>query len=220
MSLIFNVDSISSICPTFRDGVAVYGFVHCHYLEIIKSLNNLESVVYDMEVQNEGIRVKINAGEDLASSFDVFIKRVYKAGLVDIIIENYKRFGEGRCIIPVIFCVDIDPNPFKLTIQNIFDRTKKFVTHSELRRAYKLCCGNDINPKIKKIANDSFKFVCVHKNEIEYSLSLIDPPWRSIDCAEALKRRQSQPKQTTVDLGIPSWKSQLYRLCELPDSAQ
>ena len=80
------------------------------------------------------------------------------------------------------------------------------ITHSELRRAYELCYGSDVDPRIQFVARESIKFVKVEKNsshflgkkkgknksknntmkiyhhvKLELSLSEIPAPWEASD---------------------------------------
>jgi hypothetical protein len=104
----------------------------------------------------------------------------FKAGITDLVLENYKRKQIGLDIIPLIFCYDIEGNQFQVNPETITSRNesfKKLYTNMELRRCYKICCEKDPELKIMTdIAKETIKFVkLVINTNREYELELLKP---------------------------------------------
>jgi len=114
-----------------------------------------------------------------------------KAGMVNIVFENYKRSKEGLTLIPILFCIDIDDNRYPHDIKSIIHKklSTKCFTHSELRRAYKLCCELE-DEELKEIAQKTFKFVKVKIIDRNYGLESIPAPWENRNWAVTWAKRK------------------------------
>ena len=222
-SIIYTISPavINKICPNKE--IMIYGYDHCHYCEVGEAFEAHDIKVYDHEVgddvdpdsQKECHRIdgskinQINAGlKDISSSSKELV-RVCKAGLVNMVLENYKSQLIGKSQVPIIFCVDMNNNHHPLSSEDITSKNKivkkkngdefkanEIITHCELRRAYKLCNDPRIDPRIRAIAKKSIKFFKVEKNQISsnknesgqskkniilFDLKLIQAPWEAKD---------------------------------------
>ncbi len=203
-SFSLNFSSVEQLVGKKTKEAMVYGFRHAHYLEVQKALCATGSPiqqVYDWALGSsekpavskitkkplEQIRFqKKGAGKKP-------ISRLCKAGITNLILENYKRRKEGNEIIPLIFCVG-SKNPNKEayepslgenppSLRTIAGRST-VVTHSELRRAFRLCKDFMHSPdpvlrEIAEVARDTIKLVTVDQDEKSdsYSLQQISPTW-------------------------------------------
>jgi hypothetical protein len=227
------MDSVSAICKGANQ-VMVYGGGHCQYKEVTDCLDD-QAYLYGSRIQKvfsclvagslrvyhtttlEGRNMNIiKYVQDL--SHPKVIARACKAALTDLVLENYKRIKEGEEIIPMLFCIDIDGNPKPYTAESICSREQAHnqqITHTELRRAYKLCTHK--NPAIRRAALATFKFVKLeHQGGRTYALKQIPAPWESSKFAKNWKKREksssSKPKPDSVN-----WRKQLESCVEAYD---
>ena len=133
-----------------------------------------------------------------------------KAGITNIVLENYKRDFEELPLIPVIFCIDSETLPFDS--KRIASKDKELnclFTHQEIRRACKLCCEVE-NECLKEIALKTFKFTKLVKVKDEtYKLELIKPFWQTnSDWQDDWKERRniSSTKKESA-----TWKKELIK---------
>ncbi len=235
-----NQKFINEICPD--NEAMVYGFQHCHYEEVFDAFRARNIKVYDSTIGNDvlpecksesqradGRKIyQINAGlqeNNLTEQRELI--RICKAALVNIVLENYQSQKMKKPIVPIIFCTDTTNNSFPLSIESVTSRTRtivevngnkpeeeKIITHTELRRAYKLCNDPTINPEIRKIAKQSFKFIEVEQTEIEektlinLNLKPIPAPWEAKDWSAQWAIRMSS-KQHTQQQKTHSWKTEV-----------
>lgn len=144
------------------------------------------------------------------------IRRLCKSKLVNIVLENYKSQREGKPLIPIVFCIDVTNNEYPLFTRAILSRTDpanqrgdKLFTHSELRRAYKLCYDEKVDPAICDIAKRSFHFVKVERapQTKELKLQRIQAPWEAADWEKHWAMRQDTAK--TLSSEKPhNWRQQ------------
>jgi hypothetical protein len=138
------------------------------------------------------------------------IGRECKTAITNVVLENYKRKKEGKPLIPVLFCIDIDGNPNPARFDRLAAKHPKFnnqITYKELRRAYKLCTHE--NPSIRAVALETFKFIKLTKNrDGEYTPMSIAAPWAHSLFSSMWDMRKkvskSQPKKAYVN-----WREQL-----------
>lgn len=151
------------------------------------------------------------------------IPALCKNTLVAVIIENHLRKKEKRDIIPVIFCLSstyCDPLPTRIIAnKNLTDLSYGSVSHKELRRIYKLL--NYPDPEIKKIAQETFKFVHVNfstlkDNHPPLTLEEISPPWESesTEWAEALELKKSIKRSPSTLFSKLDWRALLQQTCQ------
>jgi len=185
--------SVRKICGGSEQAM-IYGFGHCGYGALCQKLAEPGSPlkkVLDCTVGNNAEVAKtlegriiqqidsdINLFDDSPESNVKICSRMCKAGITNIVLENYKRANEGLPLIPVIFCVDsanLPLNPSRIASKE--EPINHFLTHQELRRAFKLCCEFD-DPAFKKIALATFKFTeLVEIAPQTYQLKEIPPFW-------------------------------------------
>lgn len=169
--------------------------------------------------------------------------RKCKSGLVNYVLENYRQSKvHGKEISPIIFCIDIQDkdggNPHPLTSENLLSKTKtvrvsramtlemnRIVTHSEIRRAYKLCNDPTVDPEIREIARKTFKFVKVNENRqefaidrgltvdreirVQYDLEEIPAPWAAGDFQAHLDTRKEVSAQQVKPRKDTNWRAEL-----------
>lgn len=199
--------------------VQVYGWSHCYYEEIMNYLaesedSPVEKVFTDcLGDSNDDIEERTTLQGRAIEQVEVEKggpksgHRTDKAGLTNLVFENYKREKEGLPIIPILFAIDIDDNSYPTTAQLVTSKDVKSNsrrTHSELRRAYKLV------QEFGDVAEQSFKFVKLKKIEdSRYSVEQIDAPWKDSEWETLWAARKAQ----SVAQDKPKhWKKQLERL--------
>ncbi|MCB1116590.1 MAG: hypothetical protein KDK71_08980 [Chlamydiia bacterium] len=179
------------------------------------------------------------------SDDDFACKMKCKAALVNQVLENYRAVHiENRDITPILFCIDYENKTtgetlmHPLTSENILSKTKilqfthqksvlanELVTHSELRRAYRLCFDESIDPEIRSIAQRTFKFIKVKETTEDllvtrrgttfsqrfhfYDLEQVEAPWERHDFADELKKRNDCSIGKQKSLAKTDWKNEL-----------
>jgi hypothetical protein len=158
--------SVKKICGS-SDQAVIYGYADCKYIELGRLLSGKGSPlakVFDYNVGASSRKVLTKEGRVIQplqpglGEFDV--KRQCKAGLTNIVFENYKRKKEGLPLIPVLFATSSDFVSRPLSPSELTSRDNKKITPAEIRRAYKLC---SMEGEIGEIAQATFKFVHVSK---------------------------------------------------------
>lgn len=222
-----NIASVKAICGG-SDQVMIYGAQNCKYREVTSVLEDLAvgqnpplRKVYNWVVGStvtskkrrttlEGRHMHVLSYEK-ASTHPRIHSRPCKTAITELVLENYKRIEEGRAIIPLLFCIDIDGIDKPISMESITTRdTKKnaYITLKELRRAYKLCQHE--NPKIRRAAEATLKFVKLkYQGNETYALEQISAPWaHSAEADEMWAAREksslSKPKPREFN-----WRSQL-----------
>lgn len=176
---------------------------------------------------------------------DLPLKLQCKAALVNQVLENYRAVHiEKREITPIVFCIDYENKTTgetflpPLTSENILSKTKliqfpdqedvlanDLITHSEIRRAYRLCFDESIDVEIRSIAQRTFKFVkvkettediiSIHEGEIinthyiSYELEKVDAPWDKNDFKDELHKRNDSAMEKQKRSGKTNWKDEL-----------
>ena len=166
--------------------------------------------------------------------------RQCKASITNLIVENLKRNLNGQECIPIIVCFDKENNNIPPQAENLLSKTKKIkitptfeidmnsiVTHSEMRRMYKLCDDEMIDPLVKDVARRSFRFVRVVEVErtvaktdsgeevhIKYDLSEIPPAWALEGYQEELAKRKLLPKRPNALEKRVDWRAQVNQIKE------
>ena len=202
-------DNVSNICENSKQ-VMVYGWSHCGYEEIAELLKTSRNSSIK-KVFNSFLGLKLPAkAEALKTCEGTFIEQIQvplkkpyeltqvingqcKAALANLVLENYKRIKEGKQIIPLMFCYDIDENPHPSDEKNITSRDpkiNKLITHSELRRCYKLCKEvGDLT--VEAVAQKTIKFVKVNrKANGQTTFQEIEPFWLKKDWDSVWKKRK------------------------------
>src|SRR5579885_2202920 len=229
-------DSVKAICGE-SDQAMVYGFARCRYEDVARRLREDGSPI--MKVYDCSLGGIDTDGRPVASleyittvegrymtqiPFPVLdrhpqgISRPSKAGITNLVFENYKRDIEKLPLIPCIFCIDIDDNPIPFSIENVTNNENpagdSSIALKELRRAYKLCCTFD-DADLKRVAKETFKCVKLVKiGEDAYKLELLKAPWERPEWDKLWAERKAKPKSADrLDLeGYETdWREQLQK---------
>lgn len=198
--------------------VMVYGWEHCYYTGVTQAFENSPDSflkkVFNSSVGFIGAEKERTLEGREIQKLSVYSKqakdthRFCKAGVTNLLLENYKRFKEGKEIIPVLFCVDTDENQYVTTKDTVSTKDKnnnKLITNSELRRCYKLCCEleSSEHPELREMANiarQMFKFAKVVKNGDKAVLRRVPALWEQTDLSSAMQKRKNI---------TPGWKQEL-----------
>ncbi|MFI5343090.1 MAG: DUF4116 domain-containing protein [Chlamydiales bacterium] len=192
-SLSINANSIA-LAFSKADLLAVYGWKHCEYKKIHELLSARYQKVFqcqmlgnpqisaDASTTCEGRRLTIfdPVAKDLSSSNSTplrdgedirYIARICKTGLINILLENYKRTLEKTPLIPLIFIVDISDNPYPVGQASDFFSDAPYVTHQEFRRCYKMFkLKDDPDPDLQQMAEIAKEIIQFIKLEVSGDL--------------------------------------------------
>lgn len=211
-----NQASINKILKDSVD-VVVYGLESCKYLEVHDALSalNIKSHIADEYGLPLAIPFIPNRERSTNNSKQI-IGDECKHLIVNLIIENYKRWREGRPIAPLLFCVAIedDLRHQELSIDCLF-AVNSLIANKELRRCYRIYA--ETTPDIRIIARETFKFVHVKQNphdKEEYSLEEVPPFWEKEGFNHQWQTRMSDPNRPSqVNARMHpkkyKWKSEL-----------
>lgn len=218
-----NFSSIENICNNSNQ-VMVYGWKHAGYVGIIYFLKEIDESTNttikkyfdcwlgDKHKRDERVTTlegrKIERIEYDSIEGASHTAKMCKSALVNIVLENCKREKENLHSIPLLFCYDIENNPFPKSIETIATRDKPhndYITNKELRRIYKLCFFED--SFISNVALKTVKFVKVLKNSNdEYELEELKPFWENSKWKSLWQERQ---KTKTIKEKNNRWQDQL-----------
>lgn len=195
----FDIESVNKLCGEATQ-VLVYGYECCKYDKVIDCFKRVL-------IGNDSIKIKrcfdVELGETLEGRNMCVIdgEKQWKDALVELVFENYLRIHEGKEIIPLIFCVDIDDNIYKYKIDSVTEKSHRF-TDAELRRCYKLMydLGKDgTAAALSKVATATFKFVKLVKNKdnANYSFETV-ATFSNEEWEKAMhSRRKGKPAKST-----------------------
>lgn len=181
MTNIINYPSLRASCAESPE-IMVYGYRDCAYRIIYETLatpkpfgdgladspikNVFQYIIGDPTTPSltlEGVPIyKIKTSGSPQSSF--------KAGLVNIVIENVKRQREARPLIPVLFTIDISTDKSGHYPPSVFDLINlrdRFHTLKELMRTYKLCTDPSLPSEVREVAAKTFIFVKVLVSQMD-----------------------------------------------------
>lgn len=232
-----DIDSVRGICKG-SDQVMVYGAKQCQYervSEILTEMSTEENPPFgkvfkwesgfpfmDAELRKtlEGrIMHALNFELDLTNMRNSFVGRPCKNALTNLVLENYKRIEEGRAIIPLLFCIDVDKNQSQITMDGIASRDSQAITLRELRRAYKLCTHE--NPKVRKAAEETLKFIKMKLiGDESYAMEQIAAPWADAEKASDLWKARVATSRSTKKAENVNWKMQFDKHVADFDKAQ
>jgi hypothetical protein len=220
--------SVLSICKG-ADQAMVYGWSHCKYGEVEDALK-LMGKQEDFPIKKVfSCRIAVKSSPEAITStlegrnmallpfdekltYSLYLSRMCKTALTDLVLENYKRSKEKKPLIPVLFCIDIDRNPRPFSIEKMTSRAERLnrqTTHKELRRAYKLC--NHEDPEIRQVARETFKFVRLKKaQKTKYALEAIPSPFDSPEFARRWSNRKARSAPSKKPDAL-SWRKQLAK---------
>jgi hypothetical protein len=217
-------NSVIKVCQGSRQAM-VYGNQSCKYAEVFNTLaldprspvlkvyNYLLGCYDKDEITLEG-RPFYKIRFPLSSTERVSIARKCKAGIINLVFENFKRKQLNLPTIPLIFCIDIDGKESKDTFKTIFARTPtKGITNSELRLCHKLCSKLKSDPilsQITGIARETLKFVKVVDNGVNYELEAAPTDWDNEEWEAQWNQRQ-ETKLHETKWPVNGWRSQLKR---------
>ncbi|MEI8301154.1 MAG: hypothetical protein WCG10_06060 [Chlamydiota bacterium] len=217
--------SIRDICGDSTQAF-VYGFYHCKYGLMHDALKTTGSPIqrtfsgvpdnpysYDCQLTLEKTPLEVISERDPTSP----LKRYCKNGVASAVIENMHRKATGLEIIPFLFFIDITgnaysaPNPISVTTKKT--SLNKIITHSEMRRAYKLCHDKNVDPQVQSVARETFHFIKLNATNKLCTLEEQPAPWEQNGWDEAWSERKK------VSVSIPkepknNWRYQVNRLVE------
>lgn len=182
MSVGFNQASINALVGLAPE-MMIYGFEHCKYRALQDcfergKINLLSHRSSTLDGRSFKI-IPVESGKNM---------RVWKNNIVSLVWENFLREQEGKEIIPLIFCLDIDDSPHNKTQKELIENitsivavNKEKTTHKELRRIYKLCFDLAVDPRIQEVAKRTIQFVKITKENTEYCVKKIEAPWVNLD---------------------------------------
>jgi len=232
----FDVASINKACRD-SEQIMVYGWEHTEYeqlsifagnimrpakrvfdynlgrLEDLQRMKTLEGRIFErisFEDCHEVDEDESDVSERTEEVEDVeTVKKIAKSALVNLILENCKRKKESLPLIPLLFVIDIDDNPYPANIDTISIRKENdYVTNSELRRLYKLC-SLEADAFIADVAQESVVMVTVKASKISPGVLKLEekrPFWQHKDWKELWAKRQLTAKNTPK---AHNWKTQL-----------
>lgn len=234
-----NYESAQRCIGQNAEQVMVYGFTHAKYDEIYGSLKAPESPIrklFDWEFGNpknpdrcvtlEGMTIEEFAIDPVVSSEKETCSRVCKAAVTNLVLENFKRSKKGLPLIPLLFCIESPTTVehHKLTVQSLTSKESKtngLITHSELRRVYKLCKelereSDSLAQTLAHLAQSTLKMVRVeHQDGLgeTFVMQSVLPVWEQSEWEEAWKKRiqQKSPevRQKERQAKPHYWKDQL-----------
>jgi hypothetical protein len=138
-----------------------YSFVYEQLKQEIKERRSPLAGCYNWETLNEGPYFRATGSLQGKISHQT----PYKAGLLNVVLENCKRSRIGNPIITVLFCVVSScwAHRFSPLSANSRCRTSKGIqrraTASELNFVYKLCYDPRLSKEIHQVARRTFIFV-------------------------------------------------------------
>lgn len=199
----------------------VYGYSHIvEELDIKESLSTLPTIekVFTWSVgywpQNTVEGREIQRIEYDIIPMQKSTKQFCKAGIVDLVLENYKRKQEGLSLIPLIFCIDSSFTPYPFKIENIATREgceNQRVTHKELRRCFKLCSDFE-NEEIRKLAYETFKFIKFTNDGGDYlKFEKLSPFWESSEWEKLWENRKQTSKPQPRRIKHHPWRNELQK---------
>lgn len=195
-----NIKSFLSISDGIPE-IAIYGYGDCYYKEVIESypqtgsscfptLRSDRRKCYDWNALSNGGEIQnIQQGK-------MGIRQDCKAGLTNLVFENYLRIKKGVPIIPLLFIIQKN-NEFISSPEEIASEEEniKIFTHSEIRRAYKLCYEYP-NQEIRAAAQKTIRFVKVKKIKTLFASKLkgerIRAPWEHENWEKGWQRRKER----------------------------
>lgn len=223
-----NFNSLEKVC-NHSNQLMFYGWDHTHYYEIISLLkmikddsNTIIKKHFDFWIGDKfkrDERVSTLEGRKMERiEYDSIVgashsAKICKSAIVNLVLENCKRTQENLSLIPLIFCIDIDNNPYPKSVDSIATRAlpeNSRITNKELRRIYKLCHLQ--NNFIADIALKTVKFVKIYINDnIEYEFEELKPFWEDSKWKNSWELRQ---ETKVIKSKINKWEPQLIKAVE------
>ncbi len=220
-----NFLSLEKVCHPSQQ-LMVYGWAHTDYTEVIDFLKCIDEDTntsirkyFDCWLGDKfkkDARVTTLEGRKMERiEYDSIpnaehCAKMCKSAIVNLVLENCKRIKDALCLIPLLFCIDIDNNPYPKTVDSIATRNSPDngnVTNKELRRIYKLCHFKD--DFISSVALKMVKFVKVHINtQNEYEFEELKPFWEDPKWSDLWELRQKSKK---IKSKVHRWESQLIK---------
>ena len=224
MSLSIDLEGVDNLINS--DQAMVYGYSDCCYTQVHYALLDAVELsgvkrVFTGDPSHEhsyAISQTLENRQLTHSRIDKtqssYAKRYCKSGLVSLVWENFLRSNEGLKPIPVIFCIAKEGNGRDTaTSEEILSKShpsSRLITHSEIRRAYKLCFDPMLPEPIKDVALKTFRFVLLKKKpeESKWVLHLANSPWEQEDWNFYYQKRKDQ-KINNMEKG---WRRDLKKL--------
>jgi hypothetical protein len=224
--MMLDINSVKTVCGSSSQ-VMVYGRASCRYeqigllltqqpdLHIKKTFQFKLGNPYEYEITLEG-----NQFEKMQLTLPLTISRICKAGLVNMVIENYRRIQQDLPLIPILFIITREQDPLPISAESLTSRSKENrLTHQELRRAYKLCTElENLTQTIIEVAVASFRFIKLQVNPttLRYELHQVKPIWEAPEWSELWKKRLATRARTQLKDPEMNWRTQLKRMVTAP----
>lgn len=195
----------------------VYGYEHCHYRSISHRINTegkkkcYNYATFSSETRSLSNRFLVHLPTWPLISLEKLTSIQSKMTLVSVIIENMLRKDEGRSLIPIIFCLTSSETPRTVPLECMIDKRLGerphlgAITHSELRRAYKLLTDQSIPAAVRQVAKETFKFAhVIIKDDQAVDIIPAFAPWEGTN-AELWQAiwNAKKPKIKKTDPGKP-----------------
>lgn len=186
------------------------------------SMADIESVRAFITLEGREIE-KLNYLLDDYNYNNINLKRECKMAIVDLVLENFKRFKEGKLPIILLFCTDKDGNtdlqgnPQKFDPIKVANKSIDRITYSELRRCYKLCVelASSNHRELREIAyvaNETIKFVNLRHFNGNFFLEKVSPCWECEGWEEArLKRKKIKLSRSKRKIENLDWRGELLK---------
>lgn len=193
---------IKNFCP-YTSQLSIYGFNDCMYQYVGSRLQQYKGIkkVFCQNIHH-AVTLEGRSFEEIPFDYkDGVSSRSFKSIMVSIVLENYKRKKEKKPLIPTLFCISFDTH-LPTSAEQLASKNpelNKLFTHSEMRRAYKLCEEFE-DEEVRAVAQETFKFVRVEidndvDSEGEFYFLQVDAPWKREGWSEAWKLRKEQGKR-------------------------
>ncbi len=153
--------------------IVIYGFSHCCYGMLFTLLKgtSFKPLNYDNYFPLNPLATELPSSYTATKSHI----RLYKAILVSVMVENYRREKKGLPIVPVIFCIDTDE---KIHRPSDLLRKTRCATISELKVAQAFCTDPLFSEEMQRVAQKTFLFVKFTFKSYTYGkLTFIPAPW-------------------------------------------
>jgi hypothetical protein len=222
-----DLNSVHKVLGNAND-VVVYGFKSAHYVTLgdrLKYPDAKLAKVFDYSIGDLEVAGPEEPQERMVyhteDTEEDRINWAYeaKAGLTNLVLENYKREKEGRALMPLLFCIGSNTAKSLQTItpKSLAEKTWDFViTLKELRRTHKLCkyfeeSDDSEMRKLADVAKRTLKLVTVDKTPCgQYTLNLVEPVWNDSSWdAEWTKRMRFHPPGYVKEVLHQKWYKEL-----------
>ncbi|MFI5334756.1 MAG: hypothetical protein ACHQT8_06325 [Chlamydiales bacterium] len=203
--------------------VMVYGFSSGWKTTAAKLRSQADTVVkrvYDYDIADNR-QTMLNGREfrPINATRGDTVKDCCKRTLVDWAFETWIR-KDSQAQIPLLFVLDSDLNEHHANVPDMLTKKahlNQLITHSELRRLFKLCTDERVDPEVRKAVQKNVVFAHLKSSgsvpdfevlsfePVELFLEQVKAPWEDPAWnVELAKRKQAQKKVKYYD-----WRNEL-----------